>query len=78
MFCFLQDNQQRTDEIFSTNNMERTYSEQTCKLILTYIKGAFLGLEQILATEKPLKRMKNAFYFTLKALSVLKILTFLY
>ena len=29
--------------------------------------------ETILATESPLKVMKNAFYFTLKALSVLKI-----
>ena len=33
------------------------------------------GLRKFLATESPLKMMKNAFYFTLKALFVLKILT---
>ena len=35
------------------------------------IKAAFLGLRQ--TTESPLKMMKNAFYFTSKALFVLKI-----
>ena len=40
-------------------------------------KGALSGLRQFLATESPLKMMKNAFYFTLKALFVLKIFTFL-
>ena len=35
------------------------------------------GLRQVLATESPLKVMKNAFYFTSKALFVLKILKFL-
>ena len=30
------------------------------------IKGAFSGLRQFLATESPLKLMKNAFHFTLK------------
>ena len=38
------------------------------------IKGALAGLRKFLATEIPLKVMKNAFYFTSKALSVLKIL----
>ena len=37
---------------------------------IEYFKGALLSLRQFLAT---LKTMKNAFYFTLKALSVLKI-----
>ena len=41
------------------------------------IKGALLGLKHFLATENPLKMMKNAFYFTLKALFVLKIFKFL-
>ena len=36
-------------------------------------KGALSGLRQFLATESPLKMMKNAFYFTSKALFVLKI-----
>ena len=41
------------------------------------LKDALLGPRQFQATQKPLKMMKNAFYFTLKALFVLKILTFL-
>ena len=40
-------------------------------------KGALSGLRQFLAIESPLKMMKNAFYFTSKALFVLKIFTFL-
>ena len=39
----------------------------------TAVKGAFSGLRQFLATESPLKMMKNAFYFNSKALFVLKI-----
>ena len=41
------------------------------------LKGAISGLKQVLANENPSKMMKNAFYFTLKALFVLKIFTFL-
>ena len=41
------------------------------------LKGALSGLRQSLATENLLKMMKNAFYFTLKALFVLKIFKFL-
>ena len=41
------------------------------------IKGVLSGQTQFLATERPLKNMKNAFYFTSKALSVLKLLKFL-
>ena len=40
-------------------------------------KGTLSGLSQFLATESPLKMMKNAFYFTSKALFVLKIFKFL-
>ena len=43
----------------------------------TTFKGALSGLRQSLATESPLKMIKNAFYFTLKALFVLKIFKFL-
>ena len=43
---------------------------ETSKSIL---KGAFSGLRQFLTFESPLKMMKNAFYFTLKARFVLKI-----
>ena len=42
-----------------------------------WVKGALLGLRQSLATESALKMMKNTFYFTSKALSVLKISKFL-
>ena len=40
------------------------------------IKGALAGRRQFLATESLLKTIKNAFYFTSKALSVLKIFEF--
>ena len=40
-------------------------------------KGALSGLRQFLATESPFKVIKNVFYFTLKALFVLKILKLL-
>ena len=40
-------------------------------------KGALSGLRQLLAIERPLKMMKNAFYLTSKALFVLKIFKFL-
>ena len=36
-------------------------------------KGALSGLRQFLAAESYFKMMKNAFYFTLKALLALKI-----
>ena len=39
-------------------------------------KGALSGLMQFLATESPLKIMKNAFYFNSKALFLLKIFKF--
>ena len=40
------------------------------------LKGAVSGLRQFLATGSPLKKMKNAFYFTSKAPFVLKICKF--
>ena len=40
-------------------------------------QGALSGLTQFLAIERPLKMMANAFYFTSKALFVLKIFNFL-
>ena len=43
---------------------------------LWLLKGALSGLKQFLATESPLKMMKNA-YFTSKALLILKIFKFL-
>ena len=40
------------------------------------LKGGLYGLRKFFITESPLKMMKNAFYFTLKALFVLKIFKF--
>ena len=40
------------------------------------LKGAPYGLRPFLASENPLKKTENAFYFTLKALLVLKELIF--
>ena len=42
------------------------------------LKGALSGRRQFLATESPLKTMKNTFCFTWKALFVLKIFKFLF
>ena len=41
------------------------------------IEDALSGLGQLLATKSPLKMVKNVFYFTLKALFVVKIFKFL-
>ena len=41
------------------------------------LKGALSGLRSFVATESPLKMMKNSFYFTSKTLLVLKIFNFL-
>ena len=43
---------------------------------LIYFNGALSGLRQFLATESPLKIMKNAFYFTSKTFFVLEIFNF--
>ena len=50
-------------------------SSHACKMHIN--KDALSDLRQFLPTESSLKMMKNAFYFTSKALSVLKILKFL-
>ena len=47
-----------------------TYELEGCHL------KALSGLRQFLAMESPLQMMKNAFYFTLKALLVLEIFKF--
>ena len=40
---------------------------------ISWVKGVLWDLRQCLATGSPVKLMKNAFYYTLKALFVLKI-----
>ena len=80
-----------SDGIFFALNRVKTYLRSTMgnnrlhDLILVHvhnnildkIKGALLGLRLFLAIESPLKIMKNAFYFNLKPLFVLKIFKFL-
>ena len=39
-------------------------------------KDALSGLRQFLPTERPLKMMKNVFYFAVKTLFILEILQF--
>ena len=53
------------------------YSNNILLVVHLFLKGALSGLRQFLANESPSKMMKDAFYFTLKALSVLKIFKFL-
>ena len=55
------------------NSFNKIVSGQKC----TFIKGPVSGMRQFLAIESPLKAIKNAFYFMLKALFVLKIFKFL-
>ena len=45
-------------------------------VLIKEIKGTLTGLRLFLETEIHLKMIKNAFYFTLKALFVLKIFKF--
>ena len=62
--------------LLKTVSIIRILIDQVHKSQNTYFKDALAGL-QFLATESPLKMMKNAFYFTSKALFVLKIFKFL-
>ena len=56
----------------SYKSSQNTLSEKS----FLFLKGVLEGLRQFLATEIPTKMMKNAFYFTLKALFYLKMLIF--
>ena len=58
------------------NSCIRPYSQNILDILIICLKGALSGLRQFMPTESPSKIMKNAFYFTSKALSVLKIFTF--
>ena len=48
------------------------------ELNLYWLKGAFLGLRQFLATESPLKKMKNIFISPQKLFSFSRYLNFCY
>ena len=63
------------------NRKKRLYSDKYLEPTWTPIeafKGTLSGLRQFLATDHPLKIMKNSFYFTSKALFFLKIFKFLF
>ena len=66
-------------KVVHTANQGRSFTseDKSLLLILIIIKGALSGLRRFLATESPLKMIKNPFYFTSKALFVLKIFKFL-
>ena len=53
------------------------HSSWVTGLCTNEFNGALSGLKQFLATESPLKMMKNAYWFTWKTLFVLKIFKFL-
>ena len=74
LLMLLQNNMQNLNEII-TSRCDNDYHFSVG--IYWYIKGVLSGLIQLLATEIPIKMMKNAFYFTLKTLFVFKVLKFL-
>ena len=63
-----------SEDELNTRNKE-VYAKND--VMTTVIKVALSILRQYLANESPIKMMKNAFYFTLKALFLLKIFKFL-
>ena len=58
---------------FSKSWKEQKNIIELQKKMTNLIKAVLSGVRQFLPTEGPLKMMKNAFYFTSKALSVFKI-----
>ena len=69
-------------KLFKNNKIQLILTSNVLLSILLLqmleIKGALSGLRQSLATDIPLKLMKNAFDSTWKALFVLKTFRFLY
>ena len=63
-------------EQFSKCCFTKIFGQCSKYLLIHRIKGILSGLRQLLATESPLKMMKNV-HFTTKALFVLKIFKFL-
>ena len=57
-----------------TTLLEKTFARRSfCGISVQTVKGTLSDLEHFLTTKSPLKLMENAFYFTWKALFVLKI-----
>ena len=66
----------RKGQVHRKKRVYRAHNRQPA-LTEYILKDTLSGLRQFLENESPLKMMKNAFYFTLKALFVLKIFKFL-
>ena len=65
--------------IFACQASQPTLKQLFIKKGLGFLfNGALSGLKRFLQTESPWKMIKNAFYFTLKLLFVLKIFKFLF
>ena len=64
-------------ELLLKVRLKCTFLTAYCKKMKFSVKGVLSGLRQFLPTEDSLKMMKNAFYFTSKALFILKIFKFL-
>ena len=64
-------------QILLFNFYQKQSPEDVLQKKALFIKGALPGLRQFLETESPLKIMKNASNFTLKAFFVLKMSKFL-
>ena len=74
MFYNKSGNTRNSDNVQSFNTIKVVIDEKEFQYLF---KGALSGLRQSLTTESLLKMMKSAFYFTSKALFVLKIFKFL-
>ena len=74
--CFLQGDAFSLKPLHRSVSLSHLILETTMKATI-YFKGGLQGLRKFLASENPLKRMKNAFYFTLKAVFFLKIFKYL-
>ena len=63
----------------SNANLEERKIQMALKSLLEYVKEVLSGLSIFLTTERPLKKMKNDFYFSSKVLFVLfKFLSWLF
>ena len=68
---------QPKDKICTNDIISVHMQTLSLKYVAQKFQGTLSGLRQFWAIEIPLKMMKNAFYFTSKALFILKIFKFL-
>ena len=65
-----------TPRLYFTTIKIKSLGTLTTLSYFTTIKRAFSSLRQFFSTKSPLRMMKNAFYFTSKALSFSRYLSF--